>query len=251
MNVFPSCFLSDGFSKRWAEYIRRSFRDDLLFFINSLNDIGNVVIFGGVVRDFFLKSGFVGFKSDIDLVLFDSNEDELNDVLSRLINCRVVSNKFGGFRVYFKRSFVDIWLAERTWAFQSGACLFEEKNSLLRTTFFNLDSIFYDITLNKVVFSDLFEEGVLSKTLGVQLLDNPNPVGCLRRAIKYSKIYGYRWSYDLSEYALSLSNAAILLHGKDFKITPDWSAVRLKDKLDRSLQEHCDVYFSKQMKFDF
>src|SRR5690554_5107071 len=84
---------------------------DFLDLLCSALPMGNVYLFGGVLRDLALF-GTRGFCSDIDLVV-DEGWDTCVPFLEHL---GARKNKFGGYRLWVAGWPVDIWSAEETWA---------------------------------------------------------------------------------------------------------------------------------------
>jgi hypothetical protein len=144
-----------------------------------VGDLPSTVIFGGMLREFALGSART-FVSDIDLVTLSAT-DEIKTSLKRFSPIR---NRFGGFRFSSGKWRFDLWSLADTWAIRQGLVAGIELTDLLKTTFFNLDSVVLDLKTKKQTFSAEFQKGVEDRFLEINLAANPDPGRMVRRAIR-------------------------------------------------------------------
>lgn len=171
----------DSTQRKIARYISRSDeqRSSLREILDHIQrEIPETVIFGGMVRDFGL-SNVKRFSSDIDLVTTASAQD-----IYRLIRpYQPVRNKFGGFRFVCASRLFDIWSLEDTWAIREGYVKGKSLESLLSTTFFNLDAAFFRISDCRVYAAENYERCLSRRILDINLQENPDPKQMAVRAV--------------------------------------------------------------------
>lgn len=88
---------------------------------------------------------------------------------------------------------VDIWQLERSWALVNGYCAIRSAADLRFATFFDWDSILYDVNEQRVICTPDYFERIRRRVIDIQLEQNPNPLGNAVRAIRYA----YRWNAKL------------------------------------------------------
>jgi len=148
--------------------------------IKSLDQLGHAYIFGGSIRDIILLGGN-RLNSDIDLAI---NVGDRRGFADFLRHHHAQRNKFGGYRIKIDRWFFDIWETRDTWAFVEGIVNYKTPISLLQTTFFNWDAIFYDVKNKRLHFSEDYFESIKSKFLEINLAENPNKMGAFVRSLR-------------------------------------------------------------------
>lgn len=171
-------------------------RDEVRNFIFKLESFGQVAIFGGMLRDLSI-CGNGGFKSDIDLVIKTSDLDKLKRLLR---NYCVTTNKFGGYRIKLNRWDIDLWAFERTWAFQKGLVEGTQLKDLCKTTFFDWDSIIYELSSDAVHTMDGYIDKINSRFLDINLVQNPNPRSNVIKTLRYHELYKAKLSTRLANY---------------------------------------------------
>lgn len=142
-------------------------------------DLPETVVFGGMIRDLALGSTR-DFNSDIDLV---SMADRAT-IFSLIQRYTPQVNKFGGFRFAVGRQLFDIWSFQDTWAFREGLVCAETFENLCATTFFNVDAACQPLKSKKIISSSGYLESLESRTLDINLEDNPAPDKVVIRAIR-------------------------------------------------------------------
>lgn len=140
-------------------------------------DFERVAVIGGLVRDF-AYGGRRSFRSDLDLVI-DAPKERIAEIASSL---RATPNRFGGFGCKQGPWKIDFWALETTWARK-----YVPLNSLediVFSTFFDWDAVAYDLKERKIICSEDYLFRIQSRTLNVNLLPNPSPLGNLVRAVR-------------------------------------------------------------------
>ncbi len=171
-------------------------RPEVKNLLDQLQGLGDVGIFGGMLRDLSLL-GNEGFDSDIDLVVDAGNEGELDALLRPY---RPTQNKFGGYRLKLSRWAVDIWLLKSTWAFKKGYVEDSTFADLCKTTFFDWDGIVYKVGDGTILTVDGYFDHINEKLLDINLENNPNPMGNIVKAFRYREKYGAGFSNRLAKY---------------------------------------------------
>jgi predicted nucleotidyltransferase len=174
-------------------YGRREVRE----FCEKVGDVGDVAIFGGMLRDLLLE-GNQKFSSDIDLVIDCTDISRLQQVLAPYSPSRTA---FGGYRIRLPKWHVDIWPLEWTWAFRNGHVKGETLADLTSTTFFNWDAIVYEVRSGAIHFGSSYLDDLSDRLLTINLAANPNPEGVALRALRMAVTKQARLSFVLAQYA--------------------------------------------------
>lgn len=157
------------------EFLRQVLKDRFIGF-------ERVAVIGGLVRDF-AYGGRSSFRSDLDLVI-EAPKDRIAELASSL---RATPNRFGGFGCKQGPWKIDFWALETTWARK-----YIPLNSLediVSSTFFDWDAVAYDLKEKKLICSEDYLFRIRSRTLDVNLLPNPSPLGNLVRAVRRLMIW--------------------------------------------------------------
>lgn len=155
-------------------------RGEVFELIELIHKAGRVAIFGGMLRDLCI-GGNLFFDSDVDLV-FEPHEKTNLELL--LKNYKYELNSFGGYRIYLKKWQVDIWNIENTWAFKKNIVENEGFKSLVKTTFFNWDAIVYEIDSGSIHTAEGYLKNLQERYLDINMIDNPNILSTLVRALR-------------------------------------------------------------------
>lgn len=172
---------NQAFKKRVVRFFDSQKRADVIDFIKRLSDVGEVLVFGGLLRDIALF-GAKDFNSDIDLVV-DCSVGSLAVFFSREIE-EFHRNKFGGYRLEVGGWTVDVWPIRETWAFKNNYVSYTGRDSLLLTTITNWDAVAYSFKEKKIISSSSYLECLRLGELDIVLADNPNEAGVLMRVIR-------------------------------------------------------------------
>lgn len=217
--------------------------------IKALEAHGPVALFGGAVRDLcFLP--VAQFRSDLDLVV-RGNAHDVSETLRALGG---KPNQFGGFRLTRDHWICDAWSLETTWAAREGHVTCRNFEDLLRTTFFNWDSVAYDISHDVLYIDEDYLRLLRSSILEVNLEPNPNPIGNAVRALRWFAAGHARLGPRLVQFVLralhsveqeaGASTTSKAGAGKGRQIPPKYSIFFLSDEGRRllgELQEHVRV----------
>ncbi len=149
-------------------------------FLEPLLECCSVGLVGGAVRDLAFKS-VREFKSDLDFVVSVYERALFDRLTSRFA---LTSNAFGGYRAVISGLRVDLWEAQKSWAHINGHCNVESIADVCSTTFFNLDSIVFDVGKRKLIVSDQTVQEMRQKILDINLRPNPNEEGAAVRGLR-------------------------------------------------------------------
>lgn len=163
-----------------------------LDFVCAAVPLGDVYLFGGIIRDLALF-GRKGFNSDVDLVV----EGEWSSLIPYIESLGAEKNKFGGYRFYLDRLPVDIWQAKETWAFKEGLVEYKGIGSLPKTTVLNWDAILMDWRTRQFICQPEYFEDIKNRKLDVVLEQNPNPLGMAVR------VFRHLWMKDAEKISVS------------------------------------------------
>lgn len=158
----------------------------------KLEDVGNLYLIGGVLREFLDHKKIIHLR-DIDIVVEVNNYSLWENFLCHYMKCH---NRFGGYKLECCGLIIDIWAIEETWAYRSGIiqCAPQEYFKFLpETVFLNIDSIVYDWDKN-IWLNEKYKEAMRTRVLDVVLADNPHLQLNIIRALVLKK----RYNMDLS-----------------------------------------------------
>jgi hypothetical protein len=158
----------------------------------ELTDCGQVVIFGGAIRDWFLGN----VPKDIDMVSDASNID-----LKLLNKYPGRKNSFGGYKIKVGNVEFDIWNVESTWAFKHDVSFKKTLSEIPQTSFFNYDAVIFHTTTHQIMES-VFNTGLESKILDIVYEPNPYPVYVTSKAFIMAQKYNLSFSDRLKQYLL-------------------------------------------------
>ncbi len=154
-------------------------RREINVFLNKIAVSGDVLLFGGCLRDIALF-GVKEFRSDIDVVFcgdFKTLKETLNDWPSEL-------NKYGGFRIKLGSWDIDIWSIFDTWAFRNELVAYVDYTSLLKTTIANWDAILFSWRTKEIYCCDHYFSDLQAGYLDIVLEKNPNTIGALVKLLR-------------------------------------------------------------------
>lgn len=167
-----------------------------LFFYQNKNDLIEVALFGGAIRDMFLF-GHISEESDLDFVV-KCDKYVLKNVIKKF---NPIENKFGGFRFEFGNRIIDIWSLSETWAIKKGFVSNSDgMMSLLETTFFNVDAAYYRLFEDSLICSKKFRDGISERKLRVNFEINPSPLGIQKRIQEFSSAKNFELENSIHDY---------------------------------------------------
>lgn len=162
-----------------------------------LLSLGDVALVGGAIRDL-ARRGRQGFHSDLDFVVHGSSRSEFREAVTSIAG---KPNRFGGYALQFSRWKVDVWHLEDTWARTAGLRRVESLSDLLSCTFFDWDSVAYDLRSGQLVYNEDYLHKLQIGVMDVSLEENPNPSGSLVRALRRAALWKIRFGPRLSEFS--------------------------------------------------
>lgn len=189
-------------SKDFIEYLNREIGTQASFFLNELTAFSEVLVFSGVIRNYFLK--YKGQIRDLDLVV-SCDDCKVEDFLN---NFNYKKNSFGGYKISLGSLNIDLWQIEKTWAYTNHKVelqLFKDYN-LPNTTFFNFSSIIFDLNKEKFIYNASFKNFLETKEIDLVLDRNPMPELCIVNTIYYKEKFRLKVSDKLKHYFLSHFN---------------------------------------------
>ncbi|MBB5637037.1 hypothetical protein HDE68_002950 [Pedobacter cryoconitis] len=193
-NKFEERFNPDIF----LEYLNNRLGEKILGFLTELSQFSGVLVFSGVIRNFFIN--YYGAVRDFDIVI-DGDEVLIENFLKKHISTR---NSFGGYKIEVDSVKIDIWHIDKTWAYSNSKVeleLFKEYN-LPNTAFFNFSSIVFDFNHLKFIVSPSFKNFLDTKEIDLVLEDNPMPQLCIINTIYYMHKFHLNVSHKLKNYCL-------------------------------------------------
>lgn len=184
---------------RLDEFFSDDSDEDVVYLQQILNHhflpFKRVCVIGGLVRDF-ARVGRDGFDSDVDLVV-DAPQSDVKTLAEKL---SAEENVFGGFSAKIGRWKIDFWAMENTWAFRNNLIKVSSLEDVIDCTFFDWDSVAYDLKNRCVICSENYLEKIRSNILEINLLPNPSPLGNLLRAVRRLILWKARAGKDLTRF---------------------------------------------------
>ena len=216
-------------------------RDEVISFIKRIERVGEVAIFGGMLRDLSIL-GNEGFNSDVDLVIDTEDVNELENIL---LTYRCYKNKYGGYRVILGKWKVDIWTLTSTWAFRTGLVEGRTLEDLCGTTFFNWDAIIFKIGSGEFYSIEGYIDHINERFLDINLMENFNELGNVIKSLRYYEKYDAKLSSRLASYVYKIlsSNSYEDLYLAE-KSSHDWPLLEKERirKIYSLLKEHQDNF---------
>ena len=184
---------------RLDEFFSDDSEEDVVYLQQILNhhflSFKRVCVIGGLVRDF-ARVGRDGFDSDVDLVI-DAPQSDVKTLAEKL---SAEENVFGGFSTKVGRWKIDFWAMENTWAFRNNLIKVNSLEDVINCTFFDWDSVAYDLKNRRVICSENYLEKIRSNILEINLLPNPSPLGNLLRAVRRLILWNARAGKVLTQF---------------------------------------------------
>ena len=155
-------------------------------------------VVGGFLRDLMLH-GLSASPRDIDIVFEGASPDKIEYLFW---NNKERKNRFGGMRLKLGNCPFDVWSLGDTWAFRHEKIDRVEVSVFPRTTFLNLDAIAYRWRENSEdeIYSNGFFEGILTRTLEINLEENPFPETCVVRSLMLASMLNFAIGPKLAAY---------------------------------------------------
>ncbi|KQU09007.1 MULTISPECIES: hypothetical protein [Bacillus] len=167
-----------------------------LNFIEELSNVGDLLFFGGSIRDICLFPDNPPLPRDFDIAIKFKDKTNFDLITKKYSNRR---NRFGGFKFKIGNMEFDIWDLENTWAFKNTNLQASEEN-LAKSVYLNIDGIVYNFNKSKL-YDELFRTSIKASKLDVNLEENPQVELNLLRALvfkdKYKEEYKLNFSSNL------------------------------------------------------
>lgn len=193
---FDISFLEESIPP-FLKYLDSKIDNETKHFIDLISNHCEVLIFSGVIRNFFIKHK--GELRDLDLVLNRIDNPRIADFFSKYTFRK---NSFGGYKVEINNLPIDIWELDSTWALNNSKVeleLFNDYN-LPNTVFFNFSAVAFNYNTKKFIASDSFIKFLETKEIDLVLEDNPLPALCIVNTIHYKVKYQLEISTNLKKY---------------------------------------------------
>lgn len=134
----------------------------------------DAVLFGGTLRDL-MSFGLSKDPRDVDVVVDGASIEQLSIIFRDVL---VRKTRFGGLHLNAKGWMIDVWPLSDTWAVRERRAGAEDFEALTRTTFLNVEAVTVELKIGvarRKVHSSGFFEGLQSRTLDINLEENPFP----------------------------------------------------------------------------
>lgn len=167
-----------------------------LKFIEELSNLGDLLFFGGSIRDICLSDGLPLMPRDFDIAInFREADQSYIEVLMKQYDHR--KNRFGGYKVKISNIEFDIWALENTWAFKNTDLLPSEEN-LAKSVYLNIDGIVFNFNKSRL-HDEVFRNSIINSKIDITLEENPQIELNLLRAIVFRDKYKLKFSNKLKE----------------------------------------------------
>lgn len=166
-----------------------------------LTSAGHIYLIGGVLREYRDHQCIKSLR-DVDIIIDVQNTDLWSSILC---DYSFSTNRFGGNKLICSGLLLDVWPIEATWAFRSGKIQCSPKDyvkHLPLTVFLNIDSIIYDWD-NEIWLDSIYRKAMETRMLDIVLLDNPQLLLNIVRAIVLKKRYQMSLSDQLQKVVLN------------------------------------------------
>jgi hypothetical protein len=182
----------------FIEFIKERIGDQTFSFLEKIASFSNVLIFSGIIRNYFIN--YFGEVRDFDIVV-DCDEKEF-DLFLTTYNYQ--KNSFGGYKISIGNLKVDVWHIQSTWAIKNHKLQPELfiNYTLPQTTFFNFSAIVFDFKQKEFIYGREFKNFLLSGEIDLVLKENPSPPLCIVNTIYYKHKYHLHIAKNLEEYCL-------------------------------------------------
>lgn len=170
----------------FSAYLQKNLSSEVLLFLQKLRGATNILIFSGVIRNFFLGIDEI---RDLDIVI---NDDlELDNVFN---NYNVRKNSFGGYKFTVDNITVDVWAIEKTWAiqYQKNLTFQDLEKYIPSTAFFNFSAIVYSFKEKKFYCSSEFLSFIRDKEINYVYKPNSNYALCVVNTLYYVNEYNLK-----------------------------------------------------------
>ncbi len=155
-----------------------------------IEDNFQVIVFGGAVRDVLFNCP--ENIRDIDVVLYpkrctgnEEQEIRLREIIRTSFKGKTRKNRFGGYKVRYGNTQMDIWLLKDTWAFRQNLLKATPEN-LLKSVYLNIDAYALNYCEGKFIANCGHKK---IEEIDIVLEENPCEELNLVRAVVFQKKY--------------------------------------------------------------
>ncbi|AWK48159.1 hypothetical protein V9W62_19375 [Bacillus velezensis] len=206
-----------------------------LNFIEELSAVGELLFFGGSIRDICLFPENPPLPRDFDIAIKFKDKKEF-EFITKKYNYK--KNRFGGYKFKVEDIEFDVWDLENTWAFNNTGLQASEEN-LAKSVYLNIDGIVYNFNKSKI-YDELFQTSIKNCKLDVHLEFNPQVELNLLRALVFKDKYK-------DEYKLNFSNKLKNIFKKYLEDEP----IELVDNLYNLQSTHYKKDYLSKEKIEF
>ena len=165
---------------------------EVLKFIEELSSVGELLFFGGSIRDIYLSPYNPPIPRDFDIAIKIANEDDFNSIIEKY---EYDKNRFSGYKLKISNMEFDIWDLKNTWAFKHTNLLPSEEN-LAKSVYLNIDGIVYNFNTSKL-YDEILKTSIKNCELDIILEENPQIELKLLRALIFREKYKLDFSKKL------------------------------------------------------
>lgn len=168
-------------------------------FLSNILRYTDIIVFGGVIREFVLNNLKQIDHRDVDLVVVNLN-DSIEELLKPFL---IRKNSFGGYKLRIDQKDIDLWKFSETWGIKNSFPLFYSMTDFLpHTSFFNINAIAFSLVNKKLIYSESFKKFLLDRVLDIEFIPNPIPSLCLIKTYEYVLRYKLELSSKLINYMI-------------------------------------------------
>ncbi|NLK98934.1 hypothetical protein [Defluviitalea saccharophila] len=163
-----------------------------LKFIRELTNVGELLFFGGSIRDICFFRETPPMPRDFDIAIKFKNKDYFNQIIN---DYKYKINRFGGYKFKISNIEFDVWDLENTWAFKNTDLSPSEEN-LAKSVYLTIDGIVYNFNKERL-YDEIFRDSLSNRSLDIALEKNPQVELNLLRALIFKEKYNLSFSEKL------------------------------------------------------
>lgn len=178
-------------------FLHQAIKDEEAFcrLIEIISSKTNIYVFSGIIRNYFLD---IPSCRDLDFVIEDNTKVDIFKEATDL-GLKVGVNSYNGMKILLKTFSVDIWTLKDTYTIKKRK-LKPNPQTLIKTSFFNFQSIVFDYNKEEFIYGKEFENFYNNRIMTVVNEDNPNIPLCIANTIHYADKYSFGIDYNLCKW---------------------------------------------------
>lgn len=184
-------------------------RKDTLEFVSELSQTGDLLFFGGSIRDVYIHDEVKEFPRDFDIAIKFRNKRKF-DTITKKYNFK--KNRFGGYKFNVSNTEFDVWDLNNTWAFKNTYLKACEEN-LVKSVFLNVDGVVFNFNKTRL-YTDGLNQSLNNREIDIILSENPQIELNFLRAIIFKRKYNLdlssRIKLMIKEYCKEISESELL-----------------------------------------